>query len=117
MSDEREHPEVSNLKKDFSLLRDRLNAVTRDKGLTMQFIGIGSMICVHFVKGPIKSVQDAKKANQDLGELFFLDLLARGIYIARRGMMALSLPLTEADGDQLVTAVEEFAESRKRLLS
>ncbi len=98
-------------------LRARLNAVTRDKGLAMQFIGIGSMICVHFVKGDIKSVKDAKKANKDLGELFFLDLLARGIYIARRGMMALSLPLTEADGDTLVAAVEEFAESRKRLLA
>jgi glutamate-1-semialdehyde 2,1-aminomutase len=97
-------------------LRARLNAVTRDKGLAMQFIGIGSMICVHFVKGDIKSVKDAKKANKDLGELFFLDLLARGIYIARRGMMALSLPLTEADCDTLVAAVEEFAESRKRLL-
>ena len=35
----------------------------------------------------------------------------------RRRMMALSLPLTEADGDQLVAAVEEFAQSRKRLLS
>ncbi|MBM3532661.1 MAG: aspartate aminotransferase family protein [Alphaproteobacteria bacterium] len=97
-------------------LRDRLNAATRDKGLNMQFTGIGSMICVHFVKGVIKSAKDAKKANKDLGELFFLDLLARGIYIARRGMMALSLPLTEADGDQLVAAVEEFVSSRKRLL-
>jgi hypothetical protein len=32
-------------------------------------------------------------------------------------MMALSLPLTEADGDALVAAVEEFVASRRRLLS
>jgi len=30
--------------------------------------------------------------------------------------MALSLPLTDADGDALVAAVEEFVETRKRLL-
>jgi glutamate-1-semialdehyde 2,1-aminomutase len=98
-------------------LRQRLNAITRDKGLNMQFTGLGSMICVHFVKGDIKSSKDAKKGSKELGELFFLDLLARGIYIARRGMMALSLPLTEADGDALVAAVEEFVASRRRLLS
>jgi glutamate-1-semialdehyde 2,1-aminomutase len=97
-------------------LRQRLNAITRDKGLAMQFTGIGSMLSVHFVKGEVKSSRDAKKGNKDLVELFFLDLLARGIYIARRGMMALSLPLTEADGDALVAAVEEFVQSRRRLL-
>ena len=98
-------------------LRKRLNAVCDRAGVGMQFTGIGSMLSVHFAKGEIKSVKDAKKANKDLGELFFLDLLARGIYIARRGMMALSLPITEADADQLVAAVEEFVASRKRLLS
>lgn len=97
-------------------LRQRLNAITRDKGLAMQFTGIGSMLSVHFVKGEVKSSRDAKKGSKDLVELFFLDLLARGIYIARRGMMALSLPLTEADGDALVAAVEEFVASRRRLL-
>ncbi len=97
-------------------LRARLNAITRDKGLAMQFTGQGSMMSIHFLKGEVRSSRDAKKGNKDLGELFFLDLLARGIYIARRGMMALSLPITEADADQLVAAVEEFVSSRKRLL-
>ena len=97
-------------------LRARLNAITRDKGLSMQFTGQGSMMSIHFLKGEVRSSRDAKKGNKDLGELFFLDLLARGIYIARRGMMALSLPITEADADQLVAAVEEFVSSRKRLL-
>ena len=97
-------------------LRARLNAITRDKGLAMQFTGQGSMMSIHFVKGDIRTPKDVKKGNKDLGELFFLDLLARGIYIARRGMMALSLPITEADADQLVAAVEEFVSSRKRLL-
>jgi len=98
-------------------LRARLNALTRDQGLAMQFTGLGSMINVHFLKGEIRSGRDAKKGNQDLGELFFFDMLARGIFLARRGMMALSLPLTEADGDTLVAAVEEFVSSRRRLLA
>ena len=39
-----------------------------------------------------------------------------GIWLARRGMMSLSLPLSSADYDTLVAAVDEFAASRGDLL-
>ena len=83
----------------------------------MQFTGIGSMLSVHMLRGPIRSPDDAAKGDQKLKELFFFDMLAAGIWLARRGMMALSLPIGDAECDRLVAAVEDFCQSRRSLLS
>jgi glutamate-1-semialdehyde 2,1-aminomutase len=96
-------------------LRERLNAAVRPKGLAMQFTGIGSMIGVHMRGGTIANAADAAAGHAGLLELFYFDLTARGIWLAKRGMMALSIALDEADGDKLVAAVEEFVETRAPL--
>jgi glutamate-1-semialdehyde 2,1-aminomutase len=96
-------------------LRERLNAVTRGRGLAMQFTGIGSMIGVHMRGGAIANAADAAEGHAGLLELFYFDLVARGIWFAKRGMMALSIALDEADADHLVGAVAEFAETRAPL--
>jgi glutamate-1-semialdehyde 2,1-aminomutase len=96
-------------------LRERLNALVRRRGLKMQFTGIGSMIGVHMTDAPIRSEADAKQGNAALLDLFYFDLLARGIWFAKRGMMALSIALDDADADQLLAAVEEFAATRAPL--
>ena len=41
--------------------------------------------------------------------------MARGIWFAKRGMLALSIALEDADSDELVDAVEEFAQTRAPL--
>jgi glutamate-1-semialdehyde 2,1-aminomutase len=96
-------------------LRERLNAVARRGQLTMQFTGIGSMMSVHMTDAPIRSEEDAEQGKAALRDLFYFDLVASGIWFAKRGMFALSLALDEADGDKLVAAVEEFAETRAPL--
>jgi glutamate-1-semialdehyde 2,1-aminomutase len=96
-------------------LRERLNAVVRKKGLAMQFTGIGSMIGVHMTGQPIRNAADAANGHSGLLDLCYFDLLERGIWFAKRGMMALSIALDEGDGDKLVSAVEEFAETRAPL--
>jgi glutamate-1-semialdehyde 2,1-aminomutase len=68
------------------------------------------------VRGPIASPDDAAKADSKLKELFFFDLLAHGIWLARRGMMTVSLPIGDAECDALVAAVEEFLSARRSLL-
>jgi glutamate-1-semialdehyde 2,1-aminomutase len=98
-------------------LRERLNAVVRRKGIAMQFTGIGSMIGVHMRAGAINNAADAAQGHAGLLELFYFDLVARGIWFAKRGMMALSIALDAADGDHLVGAVEEFAETRAPLFA
>jgi glutamate-1-semialdehyde 2,1-aminomutase len=96
-------------------LRERLNAVVRRRGLAMQFTGLGSMIGVHMTDSPIRNAADAAEGHAGLLDLFYFDLLARGIWFAKRGMMALSIALDDPDADKLVAAVEEFAESRAPL--
>jgi glutamate-1-semialdehyde 2,1-aminomutase len=73
------------------------------------------MIAVHMTDRPIRSQDDAEKGNAQLRDVFYFDLLARGIWFAKRGMFALSIALDEKDGDKLVEAVEEFAETRAPL--
>jgi len=96
-------------------LRERLNAVVQRRGTAMQFTGRGSMISVHMTDAPIRSQKDAEKGNAQLRDLFYFDLVARGIWFAKRGMFALSITLGEQDGNKLVDAVEEFAETRAPL--
>jgi glutamate-1-semialdehyde 2,1-aminomutase len=96
-------------------LRERLNAVVQRRGLAMQFTGRGSMLSVHMTDGPIRSQEDAERGNARLRDLFYFDLVARGVWFAKRGMFALSVALDDQDGDKLVDAVEEFAETRAPL--
>lgn len=97
-------------------LRRRLNLLCQAANAPLQFTGIGSMLAVHTTRGPINSPEDAAKADPKLKELFFFDMIAHGIWLARRGMMTLSLPIADAECEALVAAVEEFLSTRRSLL-
>jgi len=97
-------------------LRERLNALCRTADAPLQFTGIGSMLAVHTMRGPVRSPADAARGDAKLKELFFFDMLAHGIWLARRGMMTLCLPIGEAECDRLAAAVEAFLSSRRSLL-
>lgn len=97
-------------------LRARLNAIGAERGLPLCFTGLGSMLTVQFrTPAPDRPFVPTPREEQ-LRELFFFDLLEAGIYLARRGMVALSLPVAEADLDRFVAAVADFADSRAELL-
>ncbi len=98
-------------------LRDRLNAIVRRRGLQMQFTGRGSMMSVHLTGRPIRSEADVLRGNAALRDLFWFDLVARGIWFAKRGMFALSIALDDADADKLAAAVEDFAQARAPLFA
>jgi glutamate-1-semialdehyde 2,1-aminomutase len=98
-------------------VRERLNAVVQRHRLAMQFTGLGSMLAVHMTDAPIRSQEDAERGNAKLRDLFYFDLLTRGIWFAKRGMFALSIALDEQDGDRLVEAVGEFAQTRAPLFA
>jgi glutamate-1-semialdehyde 2,1-aminomutase len=98
-------------------LRETLNGIARKGKARMQFTGRGSMMAVHFRDGEIRDEVDADAGNQDLRELFFFDLLDRGVYMARRGMIVLSLVQDEAAFARLEGAVEDFVRLRARFLT
>ncbi|HWX47068.1 MAG TPA: aminotransferase class III-fold pyridoxal phosphate-dependent enzyme [Roseomonas sp.] len=97
-------------------LRERLNTITRTAGVPMGFTGLGSMLTVHFRQPLPQQPYAATPEEEGLRELFFFDMMAAGIYLARRGMVALSLPVGEAELERFAAAVTEFAESRADLL-
>jgi glutamate-1-semialdehyde 2,1-aminomutase len=96
-------------------LREQLNATTRRRGLAMQFTGRGSMLSVHMTDVPIRREEDVLRGDGILRDLFWFDLLAAGIWFAKRGFFALSIALDDADGDKLLGTVEEFAQTRAAL--
>ncbi len=96
--------------------RERLNALCRAEGAAMQFTGCGSIIGVHFTAAPIRNPADAAAADMRLRDLFFFDMAAAGIYLARRGFMALMLPVGEPELDEAVAAVLGFLAHRRALL-
>lgn len=90
--------------------RDRLNAVAAETKLPLVFTGVGAVTNLHMVHGTVKSPADLVHNNLELRDLYYFHLLNRGIYLARRGMVNLSLPMTEADLDRVVEATREFTD-------
>lgn len=96
-------------------LRTRLNDVASTTELPMTFTGRGSMMNVHMTRATVRSVRDLKASHAPLRDLFYFDMLKQGFWIAKRGMINLCIPTTDADCDSLVEAVEQFVAQRSSL--
>ena len=99
-------------------LRQRINTLAEKRGMPLQATGVGSIIGVHFHRGPIRSTADIESGDptreavrSQLMKLMHLELVARGQYIARRGYMTLSLPMDDSDVDRFVEAVESVLDA------
>ena len=88
-------------------LRDRLNRFAAERELEFCATGFGSLVGLHFTRGPVRSEEDVPESGE-LRTLLHLHMLERGYSFGRRGFVALSLPLREADIDGFAAAVEEF---------
>ncbi|TAM96793.1 MAG: aminotransferase class III-fold pyridoxal phosphate-dependent enzyme [Rhizobiaceae bacterium] len=99
------------------LFRTRLNGIAQAKALPVQLTGQGSMLNIHFCEGDIRSVADLAKEDGNAKPLFHLEMMERGQYVARRGMINLSLPMAESELDGFASAFEDFLEVSGRLLS
>ena len=92
-------------------LRDRLNAFAAARGIAFCATGRGSLVGLHFTRGPVCSEADVPAAVELRG-LLHLHMLDRGYSYGRRGFIALSLPLGEPEIDGFAAAVEEFLAQR-----
>lgn len=97
-------------------LRNALNNAFTRHGVAMQTLGYGSLMTIHATGNKVASPEDLSTSNQAVKELLFFDLIADGFWIARRGMISLSLTITDDDCAQFAGAVESFIERRIRLL-
>jgi glutamate-1-semialdehyde 2,1-aminomutase len=70
--------------------------------------GLGSMMVFHFQEtAPLKPLLGVEKPPADLLELLHLDMIARGHFYARRGMINLSIETTP---EQMTRFREDFCE-------
>ena len=89
-------------------LRTGLDDVFAASGLPMCVSGVGSLMNVHGTRGPVRSADDLTDADDRLKEAFFFAMLDGGIYIARRGFIALSIEITDADIDRVLDTAASF---------
>lgn len=101
---------------DGETLRERLNKLTESVEGRVQFTGCGSTMNIHFTGAPIQRPADLDAEVREFYTLFHLDLMEEGVYAARRGQINLSLPMTSADFDKIVEAVESFLARRRDLI-
>ena len=97
-------------------LRAALGASFARHGVALRASGLGSLLNLHPGGGPVRSVRDLAGADPRVRDLLFFDLLERGVWIARRGFVALSLPFGDAEVDALVAAVDDAVGARRALL-
>lgn len=97
-------------------LRDRLNASCVEHGVGVRFTGLGSLMNLHGIATPVRSVDDLDASLPAVRDLFFFHMIERGFYVARRGFIALSLPLNDKDIDAFADAVEAFVSKLRPLL-
>ncbi|KAI0541098.1 class III aminotransferase [Xylaria digitata] len=82
----------------------------------LRVLGCGSILVFHFTRTSLDTIASPAdwKADEDsrLLDLFHLEILNDGFYLARRGYVALSLALLSQDGrrelDRFVDAVQSF---------
>lgn len=89
-------------------LRRELQEIADKRNVPVTVAGRGSMLTVHFRPGPIPNPGVAAKAPIAARKLLHLYMNMRGFYVARRGFMALCLPLADQDYAGLCAAFESF---------
>ena len=97
-------------------LRERLNALFTARDAPFQATGLGSIMTLHATRQPVVRPEDLADSDARLKELLFLELLARGHYIAPRGFIALSLEVTEAHLASFEAALAEVLTAHAEVL-
>jgi len=97
-------------------LRIELNKIASEYGTCIQFTGLGSLLGLHTTSAPIHSTADLKGSDDRIMELVFLDLLEQGYYIARRGFIALMLPVSDVEIEGFKNAFTTVVKARGELL-
>lgn len=89
-------------------LRDGLQELFTRFGLDATVTGRGSLMNIHFAGGPITRPSVVNAIDPRYLALFHVELLLRGFYIARRGMIALSIPFGDLERQAFLNAVEDI---------
>jgi glutamate-1-semialdehyde 2,1-aminomutase len=88
-------------------LRKGIGQVCRSLRVPAQVTGAGSLLQLHFLDHPIRDYRTAAVSDKSLLHLLHLSLLNRGIFIAPRGLMCVSTPMSLTQIDDVVRAFHD----------
>jgi glutamate-1-semialdehyde 2,1-aminomutase len=91
-----------------AMLADGLRDAIARTGAAAQVTHVGSLVNVHFTTEPVRDFDAAQRADQTAASAYHLGLLNRGVFIAPRGMMAVSIVTEEGDVAKVVDASAEI---------
>ncbi len=97
-------------------MRAEMNAALERRGAAGVVLGRGSLMNLHFVAGEVKGPEDLEAADPDLLALWHVEMLLAGFHVTPRGMLALSLPFTDAEIDAFVAAFDNFLAEYRSVL-
>ncbi len=84
-------------------LRDGIRAAFSDRGIPVTTTGMGSMVGVHLVDGPVRNYRDGARADASLKRALHLALLLEGVFAAPRLMCCVSTPMDVATIDDIIS--------------
>ena len=93
-------------------MTDRISTL----GLPVQITGLGSMMAFHFCETPPSAPLGQPGGIPQLYELIHLDMMARGQFYARRGMINMSLPTDNAQLELFANCFCEVLEIRAQAI-
>jgi glutamate-1-semialdehyde 2,1-aminomutase len=91
-------------------LRENIALVLARYPLALCVSGSGTMMAIHARAQRPTDGESAADKDHALQEMLFLGLLRRGIYIAPRGMINLSLPLTDDQLADFIDALDDLCQ-------
>ncbi|MDX1431262.1 MAG: aminotransferase class III-fold pyridoxal phosphate-dependent enzyme [Gammaproteobacteria bacterium] len=94
-------------------LRGALQRAAGELDFPARITGMGSLLGIHFVARPVAGPDDARATPPEARALFHLEMLGRGFYTGKLGLVALSLPLTDDDCSRFVGAFSGFANEHR----
>jgi glutamate-1-semialdehyde 2,1-aminomutase len=83
-------------------LRRGIDGLGAELGLSVSATGLGSLLNVHLLEGPIRSYRDVARADQKSAALLHLACLNEGLFLARRGLMCTSTPMDDSTVDEVL---------------
>jgi glutamate-1-semialdehyde 2,1-aminomutase len=109
-------PAVTALNARGDRLREACNRRFRERGLALQASGLGSLLNLHPTDRPLRRPADLAGSDARVRDLLYFAMLERGVYMARRGLVALSLPFGDAEADRFLAALEETLDAYRAVL-
>ena len=97
-------------------LRQSMNDEFAKQQVAMQFTGLGSIMTVHATNRPLRSPADLAGSDSRAKDLLYYALIERGVFMARRGFIALSLPFGDAQAQMFSAALADAVREHRAVL-